>query len=339
MLVTSTHFVKHHLQMPPDLTSPVPALVGQYLQQIGSSVARPFILEFQPREVDFCLEEVVMSYREESRVVVDRQWDSLVNSLVYRHLRKVSPGLAEEFREQVQCSQTEHKLERFVKVLLKCMENEGSSKNRLDNDMKQKPIRKKNKVFVRRKFTTDEEAMIMASDGTNQSLTILARSFGRRETTFINRYARLCKVLPVKNNFTELDDQIILDAVLEQTAGKPLTEVSMHKKAWTEIAERLNRMWMAVYLRWKMTLLPWLLQHSAGALNLRIEVMLSNHLLASYSDIQKIDWAEVAKKTEFACHTVHSLKNGTFHNLRKNCARKLDIHHKEVTLSQVAEYS
>ena len=67
--------------------------------------------------------------------------------------------------------------------------------------------------------------------------------------------------------------------------------------------------------------------------------MLSNHLLASYSDIQDIDWAEVAKKTEFACHTVNRLKNGTFHNLRKNSARKLNLPLREVTLSQVAEYS
>ena len=56
--------------MPPNLPSLVPALVGQYLHQIGSCVAFPFILEFQPREVDFCLEEVVRSYREESRVMV-----------------------------------------------------------------------------------------------------------------------------------------------------------------------------------------------------------------------------------------------------------------------------
>ena len=211
--------------------------------------------------------------------------------------------------------------------------------------MKQNPKKKKNlcvkahKDVVRRKFTADEEAIILASDGTNQSLTVLAHTFGRRETTVINRYARLCKVLPVKNNFTEQDDQIILDAVLEKTAGKHLTDVSLPKKAWQIIGEQLNRMWMAVYLRWKMTLLPWLLQHCAGALNLRIEVMLSNHLLESYSDIQYIDWPEVAKKTEFACHTVHSLKNGTFHNLRKNSARKLNISHKKVTLSQVAEYS
>ena len=32
------------------------------LHQIGSCVARPFSLEFQPREVDFCLEVVVRSY-------------------------------------------------------------------------------------------------------------------------------------------------------------------------------------------------------------------------------------------------------------------------------------
>ena len=67
--------------------------------------------------------------------------------------------------------------------------------------------------------------------------------------------------------------------------------------------------------------------------------MLSNHLLASYSDIQNINWTEVAKKTEFACHTANSLKNRIFHNLYKNTARKLYIPLKEVTLSQVAEYS
>ena len=83
--------------MPSGTYITVTDLVGSYLQQISFFVARPFSLEFQPREVDFCLEEVVRSYRE--------QWDSLVNSLVDWYFPQVSPGLAEEFREQALCMQ------------------------------------------------------------------------------------------------------------------------------------------------------------------------------------------------------------------------------------------
>ena len=324
--------------MPSDTSSTVTDLVGCYLQQIGSCVARPFTLEFQPREVDFCLEEVVRSYRDESRVVVDRQWDSLVNSLVYKHLLQVSPGLAEMFREQAHCRPTEHNLEDFVIILLGRMK-----KVKIDGEMKLKKKkesyasekeRKFKKVkyvtFERRHFTPEENAMILATDGSNKSLTQLARSIGRNAKVVIYKYERLCRVGTKRKVFSPLDDQIILDAVLENTHGKRLAEVSLSNKTWQKIAEKLDRMWMNVYHRWKGTLLPWLLQHSAGALNLRIEVMLSNHLLSNYIDIQSIDWTEVVKKTEFACHTVNSLKNS---------ARKLNLPIKDVTLSHVAEYS
>ena len=271
MLVTSTHFVKHHLQMPPDLTSPVPALVGRYLQQIASCVARPFTLEFQPREVDFCLEEVVMSYREESRVVVDRQWDSLVNSLVYRHLRKVSPGLAEEFAEQVQCSRTEHELEDFVDVLLEWMKNVKSYgdvirkqvlKLNKPSDVSTKestPKISKYRTLIRRHFTPEENAKILATNGTNKSLTKLARSIGRQHNAVINRYERLCQVLPGKKEFLPFDDQIIINSVLDNADGKKLTEVSLSSKTWKDIAVRLKRSWRPVIGRWTLTLLPWIL--------------------------------------------------------------------------------
>ena len=274
----------YRIQMPPDLTSQVPALVGRYLQQIGSRVARPFTLEFQPVQVDFCLEEVVRSYRE-SRVVVDRQWDSLVNSLVYGHLLQVSPGLAEEFRVQVHCSQTKHKLEQFIEVLIERMEKvkinghvkqkQKQGKASSVSDKGSKPKISKYRTFERRHFTPEENSMMLATDGTNKSLTQLARSIGRNAQVVIYKYERLCRIVPKRKVFSSLDDQIILDAVLQNAPGKRLAEVSLPNKTWQGIGERLNRMWMNVYHRWNMTLLPWLLQHLAGALNLRIEVMLS----------------------------------------------------------------
>ena len=330
--------------MPSDTSSTVTDLVGCYLQQIGSCLARPFTLEFQPREVDFCLEEVVRSYREESRVVVDRQWDSLVNSLVYKYLLQVSLGLAEEFREQAHCRPTEHNLKDFVIILLGRMKKvkineEMKLKKKVASDKERKLKKVKYVTFERRHFTPEENAMILATDGSNKSLTQLARSIGRNAKVVIYKYERLCRVGTKRKVFSPLDDQIILDAVLENTHGKRLAEVSLSNKTWQKIAEKLDRMWMNVYHRWKGTLLPWLLQHSAGALNLRIEVMLSNHLLSNYIDIQSIDWTEVVKKTEFACHTVNSLKNRTFSSLCKNSARKLNLPIKDVTLSHVAEYS
>ena len=189
----------------------MPALVGQYLHQIGSCVARPFSLEFQPREVDFCLEEVVRSYREESRVVVDRQWDSLVNSLVYGHLLKVSPGMAEEFREHVQCSRTEHELEHFVAILEKCYQTIVIKENNYEElpiigniicNAKMAPplikqnigsftdIANKSRESLGR-FNPQEDEVILTEGSGGKDWGKLATILGRKKACVQQRYERL----------------------------------------------------------------------------------------------------------------------------------------------------
>ena len=111
-----------------------------------------------------------------------------------------------------------------------------------------------------------------------------------------------------KKEFSPLDDQIILNAVLDNVHGKNLTEVSLSSKTWKEIAVRLSRSWRPVIGRWTLTLLPWILRHYAGTLNLRIEVMLASHIMETYEDVTSINWSEVARKEEFAGNTAHSLK-------------------------------
>ena len=69
------------------------------------------------------------------------------------------------------------------------------------------------RTFTRRYFTPEENAMILGIDGTNKSLTLLVQSIGRHHNAVINRYKRLGQVLPGKNEFSPLDNQIILDNV------------------------------------------------------------------------------------------------------------------------------
>ena len=290
----------YHFQMSPDNGDTVIALVGQYLNQIGSCVAHPFSLEFELMEVDYCLEEVVRNYKEESQVVVDRQWDSLVNSLVYRHLLQVSPGLAEEFREQVHCIPTEHLLEKLVSVLLKSYnkvrrhgEQAESVVKRQDNPLScevfdQSPSFKRNDGVNPEmanksreslgRFNFQEDQIILMEGSSMKNWGKLALLMGRKKACVQQRYERLISDVGGMKRYSHTDDYVILDEILERLDGKRLSEVSFPVKVWQNVASRLRKNWNGVIQRWRLTLLPWLLQHQAGTLNLRIEVMLATEL-------------------------------------------------------------
>ena len=60
-----------------------------------------------------------------------------------------------------------------------------------------------------------------------------------------------------------------------------------------------------------------LLQHKAGTLDLRVEVMLASHVLEIYNSVHEINWIEVVSKPEFTGHTVYSLKNHIFNSKTK----------------------
>ena len=68
-----------------------------------------------------------------------------------------------------------------------------------------------------------------------------------------------------------------------------------------------------------------LLQHSAGTLNLRVEMKLANHILETYTDVLDIDWKEVAGKQDFRSHTVQSLKSFFMANLTWKAFKNLRL--------------
>ena len=278
-------------------------------------------------------------------MVVDRQWDSLVNSLVYRHLLQVSPGLAEEFREQVQCSQTEHDLEHFVAILEKCYQDivikEDKSEelnimgNRISNVKEAPPSNKQNIGLITDianksrdslgRFNPQEDQVILTEGSGRKDWGKLAIMLGRKKACVQQRYERLKTDVGGMKRYTPTDDSVILDEILDRVDGRLLSEVSLPGKVWMKVAARLRKDWHGVVTRWRLTLLPWLLQHKAGTLNLRIEVMLANHLLETYGDIKDIVWTDVASRPEFAGHNANRLKNQTFNGLRFNAATKFGI--------------
>ena len=100
---------------------------------------------------------------------------------------------------------------------------------------------------------------------------------GRKKACVQQRYERLISDVGGMKRYSHTDDYVILDAILERHEGR-LSEVSFPVKVWQNVASRLRKNWNGVIQRWRLTLLPWLLQHKAGTLNLRIEVMLATEL-------------------------------------------------------------
>ena len=281
------------------------------------------------------------------------EWDSLINSLVYGHLLQVSPGLAEEFREQVNCSQTEHELEHFVDVLEKSYQTIVIAENnyeelpimgnRMSNVKIAPPSIKQNVGLITDianksrdslgRFNPQEDEVILTEGSVSKDWGKLATLLGRKKACVQQRYERLKTDVGGMKRYTPTDDCAILDEILDRVDGRLLSEASLPVKVWRKVAARLRKDWHGVVTRWRLTLLPWLLQHKAGTLNMRIEVMLATHLLETYV------WTDVASRPEFAGHNAYSLKNQTFNGLKFNAATKFGISKSELSLLKVVEYS
>ena len=90
-------------------------------------------------------------------------------------------------------------------------------------------------------------------------------------------------------------------------------------------------------MRWAFRLQPWLLQYFAGTLNMDIRSMLANHVFQTYPDRESIDWTTVARKPEFAGHTVQRLQN--IYSMIIRDAKKTDItlNDSEISLKQTVD--
>ena len=273
------------------LDQDVIAVIGKYLKQIDSCIAETFWQIFDYEDVDFSLEDVVKC-----------RWDVMVNSVVYNHLKLTAPVTAAEFRANHKFTVSSHSFQDFVRELLSRYHR---SKERVTSVRVYKPRRPNARVKVF--FTPEEDARILAGCSTpaRGQFSKVAKELGCNTKCIYNRYRKLQKgIKQFRRRFNQGDDQVILDAVIEHLPGKRLVDVSSSCK-WREIGDSLNRDRKSVWVRWTMSLLPTLLQHYSGTLNLRVEMMLANHVADTYKDFHSIDWMEVAARTEFSGHTIN----------------------------------
>jgi hypothetical protein len=122
---------------------------------------------------------------------------------------------------------------------------------------------------------------------------------------------------------------------VDRLPGKKLADKLLSEADWQDLGHQLNRSSAYMRQRWEAHLQPWLLQHVAGTLNLRVEQMLVGHITELYTDRLDIDWAEVASK--FAGHTINGLKL-LFYNLERSLCAKKGLLPNDITLHSLQSY-
>jgi hypothetical protein len=178
----------------------------------------------------------------------------------------------------------------------------------------------------------------MAESGDRLDLAGLAKQLGRNQSTIRERVKQIKRtggVATVKKHLALEEDLLIVDRVLERLQGRRLADKMLLERDWQELGHQLNRSSVYTRQRWETILQPWLLQHAAGTLNLRVEQMLVGHIAGRYTDRSDIHWDEVVAK--FAGHTVHSVKR-LFKNLETNMCQKNGLQASEVTLELLLKY-
>jgi len=296
-------------------------LVAQFLIGTKSSIASDFVRSFKSSRapLSFTWEEVVRNYLNDSKV--------LEILLVQKMLSSIMPSALSEFK-------TIHPLPVSI-----CPEGLDELLRREVGGVYQphhKELVLPGEKFLR--FTLQEDETIMCESEKKKSWAEIGQMVGRTSAVVQNRFYRLTKAV-TKGRYSPADDQIILDEVLGRLNGKKLVEFSMPLRRWDELGTKLNKERLGVRSRWAFTILPTILQHFNGTLNLRLDVMLMNHLISKYSSIDDISWEDVASKPEFAGHTRQSLKGRVFSNLRVNACKKYGLKTEEVTLEWMAEYA
>ena len=191
----------------------------------------------------------------------------------------------------------------------------------------------------RRTYTPEEDARILVECEGGTGFSKLARSLGRHGSSVGTRYRMLKNGFQQKKHFTPADDKIILDAVIERLHGRRLSEVSITREEWRQVGDRILKNEKGVSLRWTLNLYPMLLQHYSGTLNFRVHVLLANHVKDTYEDFQSIVWNDVASKKEFVGHTVSSLKNRIYSNLKIGAMRKFGLKQDEINPKIVAKHA
>ena len=142
-----------------------------------------------------------------------------------------------------------------------------------------------------------------------------------------------------KKKFTLEEDMILLEElVIPRLRAEKLSGVKLKSSDYAELTERFRKSRSSVLLRWVSVLQPWLLQFYSGTLNLRIKVILADHIRDTYSDFSAIDWAKVAANKELAGNTAASLRQLYFGSLKIRTIRNFKLGINDVTMAHISDY-
>ena len=288
------------------------------------------------------------------------QQDNLTLSLVYNHLKDVSPHLAEEFAASRSFHRTDLKLEEVVITYKqtsgsykKDMSTAGNDNMKIeklqskDGEMKNRKRPAKCKLNMQKRstytfYTVQEDELIKAAmEEADEDIdyVALAKKMTRTQMSVRGRVQTLKRTGGIRKSkaYTLVEDQIIMEnLIFPRLVNEKLSEIVLCKQQYLELTKQLGKSPQGVLQRWQNVLQPWLLQHFSGTLNLRIERMLANYLAETFSEISEINWTKVASRKEFAGHTEFSL-NSVFSKLLFMYTRDGVVDRADVGLQGIAQ--
>ena len=286
--------------------------------------------------------------RKQSMISSTNSPENLTLALVYNHLKEVAPGLAEQFGSQHKFQKMELKLEDVVHVFNQSKRAKHIVE-KIDmkvKDSKSSEYKSHEVTSVRERFTPNEDEIIKAAieeaGDEEVDYNALAKKLDRNRGSIYTRIELLKRtggVKTAKRYFTLVEDYALIEAlVIPRLQMEKLSEIKLLSHQAADLTKELKKGNTSVRDRWHHILQPWLLQHYSGTLNLRVERMLANYLVETFTDALSIDWPRVVPRPEFAGHTKNSLKH-IFSNMKISSSLKFNLVSSDVTLQHIADYS
>ena len=277
-----------------------------------------------------------------SNAIATNQSDMLESLVVLQYLKEVSPTLAEEFADLHIFRQVSCHLKSVSPELAEELSDICKVKKKQNTEVKK--LRNKKTGIVARRFTPQEDEIIKADienagEGTI-NISLLSKCLNRTTRSVQSRIEILERVggNTSKTHFSLLEDIMLLERlVIPRVGSEKLSEIILQKHQFADLNKQLGKSPIAVGLRWTLSLQPWLLQHYSGTLNLRVERMLANYISDTFTNFSSIDWPEVAARSEFAGHTVNSLRAIYFKRLNIT-KRKYGLNSDKVSMQCIAQH-
>ena len=280
--------------------------------------------------------------RKEDPEAVTTNTDMVRSLIVYQHMKKVSPKLAEELSAFYILPHVSKYLQKISPEVAGQLQALQKTQKKPD---KGKAVNTKTGTIQKRFTRLEDEVLKAAIEEAGEKKVdfgALAKRLNRYKNSITERIETLKRNggITKKMPFSLVEDTMILETLVIPRVGREkLSEIVLQKHHHADLTKQLGKSSIAVAQRWNFSLQPWLLQHYSGTLNLRLERMLANYISDNYSEFSSIDWPNVAAKTEFAGQTENSLRDMYFKNLSKGTKMKFSLSSEEVTPEHITEYS